>query len=330
MTSKSIILLWQFYKDGQLALASEFQRLSVWPRPAKAYLIDTILNDRPIPLFFFERIRSAQSGRPAYTVIDGQQRLRAIFEFLEGRFRLPESKDNRTSKKRFLDLKRSLQEQILNYDLTVEELSEYSDSDIRDMFVRMNRYLVKLSPQELRHARGQGAFHDFVERLGKLPYWKDERVFSPLQLKRMRAVEFVAELAMLLIEGPQDKKSGIDLYYGRYKNRFREADSVETRIKAYLRWVKAVFPDLPKHRYRRPVDLYGLVGALDLVSSGGRYLSRIRQDAAAVTLTKFEKRTRAKNLTGDAARYVVAASRQTDNIGPRNTRISILADLLRP
>lgn len=52
-TTKDIALLHQLQQDGQLKLQAEFQRNSVWPKPAKAYLIDTILNERPIPLFFF-------------------------------------------------------------------------------------------------------------------------------------------------------------------------------------------------------------------------------------------------------------------------------------
>src|SRR3954452_1370764 len=87
-TTKDIALLHQLYANGQLSLAAEFQRNSVWPNPAKAYLIDTILNDRPIPLLFFQRTTSPQTGRLSYTVIDGQQRLRAIFEFFDDRYRL--------------------------------------------------------------------------------------------------------------------------------------------------------------------------------------------------------------------------------------------------
>jgi hypothetical protein len=152
-TTKDIGLLYQLYKNGQLTLAAEFQRNAIWPRPAKAYLIDTILSDRPIPLLFFQRTTSAQKGLPAYTIIDGQQRLRAIFEFLDDRFRLSESpKRSRYFNRRFSDLPSELKDQIRNYDLVIEELSGYSESDIRDMFVRINKYVVRLSPQEMRHA----------------------------------------------------------------------------------------------------------------------------------------------------------------------------------
>jgi len=45
------------------------------------------------------------------------------------------------------------------------------------------------------------------------------------EIKRMRAVEFVAELTILLIEGPQDKKKTVDLYYGEYQKTFAEWSS---------------------------------------------------------------------------------------------------------
>ena len=73
-TTKDIGLLKRLHDQGQLTLAAEFQRNRVWPRAAKAYLIDTIINDRPIPLMFFQRISSAQTGRPGYSVIDATSR----------------------------------------------------------------------------------------------------------------------------------------------------------------------------------------------------------------------------------------------------------------
>ena len=54
-TTKYVALLLQLRDGDQLTLAPEFQRNAIWPRAAKAYLIDTILYDRPIPLLFFAR-----------------------------------------------------------------------------------------------------------------------------------------------------------------------------------------------------------------------------------------------------------------------------------
>ena len=232
-------------------------------------------------------------------------------------------------KKRFSGLTDDLKNRILNYDLVVQELSGYTERDIRDMFVRMNRYVVKLSPQELRHAKEEGAFKDFAEGIGNLPFWKTAAVFSALQLKRMKAVEFSAELAILLIEGPQDKKAAIDLYYGQYKQSFPEGNAVKVRLESYLNWAQSAFSPLANTRFRKSVDLYALVGALDLVSEQGRRLGTLKKSAVAAALRQFERQTKAKEPTGEASRYVVAASRQTDNIIPRRTRIDILANLIR-
>ncbi|MGO9450964.1 MAG: DUF262 domain-containing protein [Candidatus Binataceae bacterium] len=329
-TTKDVALLYQLFSDGQLKLAAEFQRNSVWPRPAKAYLIDTILNDRPIPLLYFQRTRSAQTGRPSYAVIDGQQRLRAIFDFLDNRVRLTQSpKRSVYFNKRFEDLPSDLQDRIRNYDLIVQELTGYADDDIRDMFIRINKYVVQLSPQEMRHAKGQGRFHDFVEKLGTWDRWKTHRIFSPKQRARMRPVEFSAELVILLIEGPQDKKASVDLYYGRYRDKFSEASQVESRLKNYFEWIERALPNLSSTRYRKPVDLYSLVGALDRMAEQGARLSKVDAEGAGSRLLEFDKRTRMKTASGDASRYLAAASRQTDNLTPRTTRIDILEHLLR-
>jgi hypothetical protein len=327
-TTRDISLLKQLYDQGQLLLAPEFQRNSVWPPAAKAYLIDTILNNLPIPLFFFQRATSAQSGKTIYSVIDGQQRLRAIFDFLEGRFRLTQSKEMTRKNKRFHQLLGSDQEQVLNYDLVVEELSGYTDATIRDVFIRINRFVVKLSPQELRHAKEDpnGKFARFVEKVGQWDFWKRAGVFTGGQIRRMVPTEFAAELTILLIEGPQDKKASVDLYYGQYRDSFPGSAEVEKRLAFYVQWLQRTVPDLATTRFRRPVDMYALIGAIDRIASD---MSLSRTKGVGSALKTFDKRTRAERPDAAAARYLAAASRQTDNIAPRITRIDTLEKLIR-
>jgi Protein of unknown function DUF262 len=326
-TTKDIALLRQLYDDGQLDLASEFQRNSVWPRVAKAYLIDTILSNRPIPQLFIQRYTSAQTGRPNYRVIDGQQRLRAVFEFLDDRFPLGKGSGKKLEKRRFSALPQSLKDRIWDYDFVVDELSGYSDRDVRDLFVRMNKYVVRLSPQELRHAREHGAFYNFVEKLGAMDFWREQKVFTPTQLSRMRSVEFSAELTILLIEGPQDKKAAIDLYYGEYQSAFKAGPEVEAQLLAYFDWLRKALPELEKSRYRKPVDLYSLIGALTTHMGRANKVS-LDAEEAGDRLLRFEKELGRKRVTERARRYLTAASRQTDNLRPRLTRIEILDEIL--
>lgn len=329
-TNKDVSLLQQLHKAGQLQLAPEFQREGVWPRPAKAYLLDTILSDRPIPLLYFSKTVSPQTSRPSYAVVDGQQRLRAVLEFLDDRFRLPSSATTNPSwrGKKYSQLNAQQKEQILNYDLAVVELKNYSERDIRDIFIRMNKYVVKLNASERRRAHEDGAFKRFVERVGALPLWKDERILTVSQLNRLRGVEFAAELVILLAEGPQDKKDSIDLYYTEYVDQFENQEEIELRLLGYLTWIREVLPDFSTSRWRKPVDLYGLVGAIDAVTDQGEQLDSLDPASAGRRLIGFEKQLSQSNHDRTAGRYLVAAGSQTDNIQPRSTRISILSSLL--
>lgn len=316
-----------------MKLQPEFQREGVWTKAAKSYLVDSILNGRPIPPIYMQRTPAVQTGRTEFAVIDGQQRIRALKEFLDDGFKLTELGEHSVAKdykgKTFSDLPTEMQQMLWNFDFVVQELSGYSEADIRDIFTRMNKYVVRLSKQELRHAQEKGKFKDFVERIAKWPFWQLKGVFTQAQLARMRAVEFAAEIAVLLIEaGPQNRKTAIDLYYRQYSDRFQEGPAIESRLRTYLEWLERTLPDFQEHRYRRSNELYALVGALDTVSKKGSRLSALDPQLAGRNLREFEAKTRLKPPKGVAAQYLIAASKHTDDLEPRKTRIDILASLL--
>ncbi len=334
ITTRDVATLLQLEKTGQLRLQPEFQREGVWPKAAKSYLIDSILNGRPIPPIYMQRTTSVQTGRTEFSVIDGQQRIRAVKEFLDDGFTLTEVGDNSVAAtfkgKKFSKLTPEMQQRLWNFDFAVQELSGYSESDIQDIFARINKYVVRLSKQELRHAQKQGKFKEFVERISKWPFWKNEGVFTKHQLARMRSAEFAAEIAILLIEGgPQHQKIAIDLYYHRYTDGFPEASYIESRLRTLTEWIDKALPHLKTHRFRRSNELYALIGALDVVSKKGSLLAKLDPIAAGRKLQQFEKETQSKSLKGTAARYVIAASKHTDDLEPRRTRIEILGKLLR-
>jgi len=64
----------------------DFQRPPVWTKAQKQFLVDTILRNLDIPKLYWQKTGS----RPdKYAVIDGQQRLRAIWEFYCGEYAQP-------------------------------------------------------------------------------------------------------------------------------------------------------------------------------------------------------------------------------------------------
>src|SRR4051794_6550036 len=68
-------------RDGSLDLQPDFQRGEVWSRPKQRLLIDSVLRDWYVPPIHLVRLPDNRQ-----VVLDGQQRLRAIDEFVRGRF----------------------------------------------------------------------------------------------------------------------------------------------------------------------------------------------------------------------------------------------------
>ena len=71
-------------KRKELEIQPDFQRRSVWSEHARISLIDTIIKDIPMPkIYISQRIKNESTYR---VVIDGQQRIGAILDFLSNQF----------------------------------------------------------------------------------------------------------------------------------------------------------------------------------------------------------------------------------------------------
>ena len=69
----------------------DYERPTVWTNSQRQLLIDTVLRGYDIPKFYWRRT----GRRPdTYEVVDGQQRLRAIWSYVEGDYRLPKDADS--------------------------------------------------------------------------------------------------------------------------------------------------------------------------------------------------------------------------------------------
>ena len=91
-------------ESGALSLAPKFQRRGVWGRPAKAYLIDTMIRGLPVPPIYLRVRQSDDKKRTIREVIDGQQRISAVLDFLDGKFALTPSLDAPYAGKEFKNL----------------------------------------------------------------------------------------------------------------------------------------------------------------------------------------------------------------------------------
>lgn len=150
----SVCELKKQYDDGKkVVLDSEFQRAVVWSGNQKAAVIESVLMGLPIPTFYFNEDKL---GR--LIVIDGRQRLTALFEFLDDGFELrrlnvmPE-----LNGKRFSDLSSVQKAKIEDYQIIANVIQPPTpDRVMFDIFERINRTGTMLNQQEMRNALYQG------------------------------------------------------------------------------------------------------------------------------------------------------------------------------
>lgn len=139
-------------KRGSIDLRPDFQRDMVWNKAKKQGLIDTILRDWKFPPVFFV----VTSNDEMMEVLDGQQRLSAIVEFLEDEFTIDggiEPYDEEIQKLnglRFSQLPERVRFRIEQYSIRIHELYDYKEGEPYELFFRLNQG-VTLTPAEKRN-----------------------------------------------------------------------------------------------------------------------------------------------------------------------------------
>ena len=144
----------------------EYQReKSLWSNVKKSTLIDSILRDFDIPKLYFN-LRENKN----IEVIDGQQRLWSVWEFLNDEYKYVAG-GKRTL---FSKMTPSEKQKIRNYKFQVTVFEEADDDYLRELFVRLQIALLLNTGEKLHAAKGKMkqltfdklARHSFIEQIG--------------------------------------------------------------------------------------------------------------------------------------------------------------------
>lgn len=214
-------LSWFIDMDAQqrLNLTPEYQRYSVWTYKDKQFFLDSVLQNYPCPAVYLHKEHTERG--PVYNVVDGKQRLTTILDFHAGRIRLGKKFGiEKFRGLKFKDLPESVKASFYNYTFTVEQFRADGDVEWGGIFERVNKNQKKLTEQELRHARFGGWLISRAEsEVLDQSFWRDLGVSSRTRASRMKDVEFVSLLMLVILERdyvgfPQDR---IDDLYAKYE-----------------------------------------------------------------------------------------------------------------
>ncbi|WP_342273373.1 HNH endonuclease family protein [Spiroplasma endosymbiont of Acasis viretata] len=132
--------------NNKLNIRPAYQREFVYKEKERNAVIKTVLDGFPLNVMYFAKTNDNQ-----FEVMDGQQRIISICEFLANNFSL----DNRGIY--FYSLPKDVQQKVLNYELIIYECVG-KNSEILDWFRVINIAGVVLTQQELRNVSYTGSW----------------------------------------------------------------------------------------------------------------------------------------------------------------------------
>lgn len=242
----SIRELYDSYKRGETLLSPKFQRRPVWEYKAKSYLIDSILSGFPIPRIFI-RERTNLDMSASREIIDGQQRLKTIFDFINDGFKVSKVHNAEFGGLCYSSLPDDVKRDFLKYPISAVMLIDVDDNTVFDIFARLNTYSVKLNNQELLNSQFFGVYKQLVYRLAQeyRTFWVDSGILSEKNISRMEDAKLVSELLAAVVSGAitsnsydQSKK-----LYKMYDDQFDKEKTVESNFIYTLDLFSKIYAD---------------------------------------------------------------------------------------
>ncbi len=195
--------------ESRITVDDEFQRGAVWSAAQQALLIDSILRGFDIPKIF---LRKLPDGSPRlFSVIDGKQRLTAIWSFLRDGFPLLRKVDpfpiiGSLGGKRWSELPDDAKDKLQFANLTVSRIEDATVDEVRELFLRLQKG-APLNAAETRNAAA-GPVRDFIaNKLASHPVWG----FTGIRQTRFGWHEHSAIVLALMRQGGATGLKGADL-----------------------------------------------------------------------------------------------------------------------
>ena len=268
-TTHSINDFIDWHENKSLILVPYFQRRNVWSAKAKSNLIDTVLRNLPIPIIIIRESLHPKTGKTIREVVDGQQRLRSLFDFYKNKFQVLKTHSKEYGGLDFSELPEELQLAFRTHILPVSILYGASDPEVLDIFARLNSYTLVLNGQEKLNAKYHGEFKTFIYRESSkyLEFFRSRRILSNARIIRMGEAEFFSELIIVMINGLQHQKKSIAEYYKKYDDEFPLNVELKEKFSAITKKIDDVLGETIKSTiYRKSNLFYSLFSALyDLI-----------------------------------------------------------------
>ena len=303
--------------SGELDYSPWYQRRSVWTTPQKSYLINTLIEQKPIPAIYVRYSLNLDRGKTVREVVDGQQRIRAILEFCHDEFSVKcfESGDRQT----FSQLTRTQRQAFLLTTIPVGYLLGATDPDVIDIFGRINSVSKSLNAQEKRNSAFSGEFKQFClhQASSRVELWRTYNIFTANDIARMNEVQFISDLALNLLEGLSDfSPAKLNNIYRKFDEEFPRQVETAQRIDRLFDFIVDINPSAIRDTIfsRQPI-FFSLLLVMDS-------MDRLEVPKVEKALYEIDARYRQdiQSQTGEDQQFVAASTATTQRIRQREVR----------
>lgn len=346
---KTVNEIFTMFDEGKLIVDDTYQRRSVWSEKDKVRLIETILLQLVIPeLFFWKADTDPETGISTTHIVDGQQRIKAIYSFINNEFKLKpqclldESSKEKYANKYFKDLDTETRKTFWNYQLMIIEIdSAATRDDIITMFNRLNLTDYNLNDQEKRNSVS-GEFAALAREISDNPLWDEKRLFTGPDVKRMKDVEFCASIILLHRKGiiDQTDQSALNQAYEELQVGYKDAEQDKEAVCAAIETIATFFTSDNVTKFlRRKAQLYTLFSVVFYMQRENIVIEQCQKDRLEYFVKLYATFNNDMDLSGEISdpekilfdwlkKYKLASSEGLNKHTNRMIRYNVMKDFL--
>lgn len=219
-----------YTRRNRYDLQPDFQRGEVWNSDKSRKLLDTIYKGWDIPKIYLNVI-----DEETFEVIDGQQRLTAIFRFYDDKLELPND-INSIGGYTYQQLDDKSKDKFDDYEIDLVLIHEASEEEIRDLFLRLQLGVPTNTAEKLNAIAGK--MTSFVKRLSTHNFFKNK-----VTIKNNRLAHFAvaAQITLLLNDGIRSIKFKDLSDFFKNNQSFDENSKNAKAVKKILHEVDKIF-----------------------------------------------------------------------------------------